>query len=487
MDQPVNSSDPQPSEQNAGDPGYTENAEKSEQQPESSGSVMAQDAPDAPSDSTPDAVPNEEPAHELVAQSEQQSPDYTEDTSMEDTMQEDEGNQEGETDGVNAVGADASSEQQQQQEQQQQPPAVQETVNTTAKNNEPEERIQPANMEIQEEPAQPSNPNPSSFFNTPASWQIPPSALQQRPENEAVNDNTLNKANIRREKLEQRIANDEYDIAAWNSLINEIQQTGDLTATRDIYERFLKIFPTSVSNQSTISSVNECLRLADKPCGPEPPPLSEHCIAGKAPSAASVSIRTMGLLQPRRRAGSLCRKPLLEHEIRDANSNKCVMHICQGILCFSSSSFLPITVTVFPFLFLSLCHFKICRLLARSNAAMIDTRGLSDLTFSSCHVANIFYLSLFVSPFISLTGSVHYVVFISRCVLSHHRRLSGRKKGEKEKSVLRAGWLSFCMVRSSSMSSIDGRNHMIYTVAWKLTTMRFFVVIYYVSYSRNTG
>ncbi|CAO3666397.1 unnamed protein product [Umbelopsis ramanniana] len=47
------------------------------------------------------------------------------------------------------------------------------------------------------------------------------------------------------EKVEQRIRDDQYDLDAWTILINEIQNNGDIDAIRDVYERVLKVFPTS--------------------------------------------------------------------------------------------------------------------------------------------------------------------------------------------------------------------------------------------------
>jgi cleavage stimulation factor subunit 3 len=48
------------------------------------------------------------------------------------------------------------------------------------------------------------------------------------------------------EKVEQRIRDDQYDLDAWTILINESQNSGDIAAIRDVYERVLKVFPTSV-------------------------------------------------------------------------------------------------------------------------------------------------------------------------------------------------------------------------------------------------
>ncbi|KAI8974453.1 hypothetical protein BDB01DRAFT_398218 [Pilobolus umbonatus] len=78
------------------------------------------------------------------------------------------------------------------------------------------------------------------LLSAPASWQIPVGALQARTAEPPVN-----KATIRKERLESRIKDNKYDIEAWTSLINDAQQTGDLDVIREIYERFLKVFPTS--------------------------------------------------------------------------------------------------------------------------------------------------------------------------------------------------------------------------------------------------
>lgn len=86
---------------------------------------------------------------------------------------------------------------------------------------------------------------PPPFLSAPASWQIPVAALHQQPKAEVV---TISKTSLRKERLESRIKENQYDIEAWTSLINDAQQTGDLDAIREIYERFLKVFPTSVSS-----------------------------------------------------------------------------------------------------------------------------------------------------------------------------------------------------------------------------------------------
>lgn len=90
---------------------------------------------------------------------------------------------------------------------------------------------------------------PPPFLSAPASWQIPVAALhqQQQQQQQKPVDAVVSKTSLRKERLEARIKESKYDIEAWTSLINDAQQTGDLEAIRDIYERFLKVFPTSVS------------------------------------------------------------------------------------------------------------------------------------------------------------------------------------------------------------------------------------------------
>ncbi|KAG0174771.1 mRNA 3'-end-processing protein rna14 [Apophysomyces sp. BC1015] len=98
------------------------------------------------------------------------------------------------------------------------------------------------------ETAVPTNENDSQnapFMNAPASWQIPPGALQAKAELSPAKPEPESKASIKRKKLEQRVKESQYDVDAWQSLIAEVQQTGDLPAIRDEYERFLKVFPTS--------------------------------------------------------------------------------------------------------------------------------------------------------------------------------------------------------------------------------------------------
>lgn len=90
---------------------------------------------------------------------------------------------------------------------------------------------------------------PPPFLSAPASWQIPVAALHQHQHSPAPqkSEPITNKTNVRKERSEARIAENQYDIEAWTNLINDAQQTGDLEAIREVYERVLKVFPTSVS------------------------------------------------------------------------------------------------------------------------------------------------------------------------------------------------------------------------------------------------
>ena len=94
---------------------------------------------------------------------------------------------------------------------------------------------------------------PDSIVSAPGSWQIPPGALAASNNvSTPVNPVTYHpptatsKAAEKIEKVEQRIRDDQYDLDAWTILINEIQNNGDIDAIRDVYERVLKVFPTSV-------------------------------------------------------------------------------------------------------------------------------------------------------------------------------------------------------------------------------------------------
>ncbi|ORY94721.1 hypothetical protein BCR43DRAFT_494490 [Syncephalastrum racemosum] len=89
-----------------------------------------------------------------------------------------------------------------------------------------------------------SVPSTTALLSAPASWQIPPSVLQAKSEASSSTE-PVNKASLKKERLEARIAESKYDVAAWDSLINEIQQSGDLAATRQVFERALEVFPTS--------------------------------------------------------------------------------------------------------------------------------------------------------------------------------------------------------------------------------------------------
>ncbi|KAG0086450.1 mRNA 3'-end-processing protein rna14, partial [Podila epicladia] len=45
--------------------------------------------------------------------------------------------------------------------------------------------------------------------------------------------------------LEQRIAEDMYDTDAWQQLLRDVQNENDIANVREVFERFLKVFPTS--------------------------------------------------------------------------------------------------------------------------------------------------------------------------------------------------------------------------------------------------
>ncbi|KAG0328328.1 mRNA 3'-end-processing protein rna14, partial [Podila horticola] len=45
--------------------------------------------------------------------------------------------------------------------------------------------------------------------------------------------------------LEQRIAEDMYDTDAWQQLLRDVQNENDIAKVREVFERFLKVFPTS--------------------------------------------------------------------------------------------------------------------------------------------------------------------------------------------------------------------------------------------------
>lgn len=100
-----------------------------------------------------------------------------------------------------------------------------------------------------------SSKEPPPFLSAPASWQIPVAALHQQQQQQQQQQHSpapqkpaeavVNKSNVRKERSEARIAENKYDLDAWTSLINDAQQTGDLEAIREVYERVLKVFPTS--------------------------------------------------------------------------------------------------------------------------------------------------------------------------------------------------------------------------------------------------
>jgi len=50
--------------------------------------------------------------------------------------------------------------------------------------------------------------------------------------------------------LEQRILEDSFDTDAWLTILHEAEREGEVSRVRDAYERFLKVFPTSVSPYS---------------------------------------------------------------------------------------------------------------------------------------------------------------------------------------------------------------------------------------------
>jgi cleavage stimulation factor subunit 3 len=131
------------------------------------------------------------------------------------------------------------------QESQEPEPMEEETVtqeDETAQENVPSQD-EPEQMEVEKD----TNESPkeqATKDEADASWQIPVAALRQ-PQHQS--DLFSNKANARKEKLESRLKENQYDIDAWTTLINDAQHTGDLDIIRDIYERFLKVFPTSVS------------------------------------------------------------------------------------------------------------------------------------------------------------------------------------------------------------------------------------------------
>lgn len=57
-------------------------------------------------------------------------------------------------------------------------------------------------------------------------------------------------------KLESRVAADVWDVEAWTSLILEANQSKDLEFIRDVYGRFLKIFPTAVRTSDDPSELD---------------------------------------------------------------------------------------------------------------------------------------------------------------------------------------------------------------------------------------
>lgn len=106
----------------------------------------------------------------------------------------------------------------------------------------------------------PKNDSPAQsqpqYVNSPSSWQIPPNVFHQSKQQQQQQQqqtmtydphhHMLDKAKRRREQLEQRIQENDEDLDAWYSLMGDVQQSGDLEATRAVYERFLNLYPTSV-------------------------------------------------------------------------------------------------------------------------------------------------------------------------------------------------------------------------------------------------
>lgn len=70
--------------------------------------------------------------------------------------------------------------------------------------------------------------------------------------------------------LEQRIAEDMYDTDAWQQLLRDVQNENDIAKVREVFERFLKVFPTSVSRTCTthrmpvMKMLRVTLRYADE-------------------------------------------------------------------------------------------------------------------------------------------------------------------------------------------------------------------------------
>lgn len=66
--------------------------------------------------------------------------------------------------------------------------------------------------------------------------------------------------------LEQRIAEDMYDTDAWQQLLKDVQNENDIAKVREVFERFLKVFPTSVSQtyDACLKNVKSHSRYADE-------------------------------------------------------------------------------------------------------------------------------------------------------------------------------------------------------------------------------
>ncbi|ORX58833.1 Suf-domain-containing protein [Hesseltinella vesiculosa] len=92
----------------------------------------------------------------------------------------------------------------------------------------------------------------NSFDNSPSSWQIPLNI--QPPANNNGNQPYeptaafLEKQSQERGRLEQLVNNNPQDLDAWDDLMHQVQKAGDMEAIRDVYERFLKLYPTSVKH-----------------------------------------------------------------------------------------------------------------------------------------------------------------------------------------------------------------------------------------------
>ncbi|KAI9032870.1 hypothetical protein CLU79DRAFT_728427 [Phycomyces nitens] len=129
---------------------------------------------------------------------------------------------------------------------------------------EPVEEKKPAVESQKQQKPEESIPHPvpqpveleDSFISAPASWQIPPGALQAKADhaNHARLLEPIIKVNHKLERLEERVKEFPDDLEAWNALKTEIQQTGDLVQMREFYEKFLAVFPTSEQRATKLLS-----------------------------------------------------------------------------------------------------------------------------------------------------------------------------------------------------------------------------------------